>query len=282
MTQREREFYRALADHCEALAEPQADDEAWVDAWLANEAPGLDAAPAGPRRRWVAATVVVLAAAAAIVLWSIDPLRLRQSDEPSAYDQAEQSQADGADTHAAPVHDTTATNRVPPRGSASERISEPAPTDTSPPEPTADTDPPEPAADTEGPVTRTATPPTSSGPAAAELLARARGKRAAGDARGAIAAYGALLRQYPRSTEATAARVPLGQLYLERGKARAALQHFRKYLRSNGPLAEEAHWGELSALHRLGRTDALRSALGRFEQRYPRSVYLGRARELVQ
>lgn len=103
------------------------------------------------------------------------------------------------------------------------------------------------------------------------LLVRAREARAAGDARAAEAAYGALLERHPASSEAQAARVPLGELLLSAGAAEGALASFERYLQSGGPLAEEASFGRARALRALGDEAGEQAALGAFLQTYPDS-----------
>lgn len=115
-----------------------------------------------------------------------------------------------------------------------------------------------------------------------ELLSQARALSGRGDKRGAARTYRALIDAYPRSSEAQAARVSLGQLRLKTGRPKAALALFRRYLQGPGSLAEEARWGEIQALAALGRKSALAQAVEQFVRRYPRSVYRTRAEELVR
>jgi len=100
--------------------------------------------------------------------------------------------------------------------------------------------------------------------AATELLRETRRLRAARKWRAAAAAYRRLLRDHPRSAAAAAARVALGALYLDKlGKPGAALKLFDGYLarRRSGPLAQEAAYGRIRALRRLGRrAEELRAA----------------------
>ncbi|MEM6294865.1 MAG: tetratricopeptide repeat protein [Myxococcota bacterium] len=147
------------------------------------------------------------------------------------------------------------------------------------PEPTADTALDDaPAAGTGGPLPEAEAKRPSLD--AATLLERARTARGAGNVAKATRLYRALVRQHPRSSEAKAGRVTLGQLELGRGRAKAALRQFEAYLRAGGPLAEEAAWGKIQALDRLGRTEALEGAIEAFLTTHPRSVYRGRAKGL--
>lgn len=116
---------------------------------------------------------------------------------------------------------------------------------------------------------------------AAALLSRARKLRGEKQTRGADRAYTELIRRFPKTGEARAARVALGRIRLEAGRSKSALQLFDGYLRVGGSLAEEAAWGRIQALHRLGRTEALRTAVAGFERKFPRSVYRKRAQERI-
>ncbi len=113
-----------------------------------------------------------------------------------------------------------------------------------------------------------------------ELLSAARQHIAQRERGKALAVYGTLQRQHPRSTEAHAANVSIGKLELQRGKARAALRAYSRYLGKGGPLAAEAHWGKVQSLHRLGRTDKRDQAIEALRAKFPKSVYLRRAEQL--
>ena len=107
-----------------------------------------------------------------------------------------------------------------------------------------------------------------------DLLRRARTHRRTGDIDAAIGTYEQLIRQHPRSDAARTATVSVGQLNLERGRHKAALGAFRRYLRSGGgALGEDAAFGEIRALRALGRNTEADRATARFEQRYPTSHY---------
>lgn len=110
-------------------------------------------------------------------------------------------------------------------------------------------------------------------PDAATLLRRARTARAGGEMAEAAALYRRLLDVYPRSTSAGPALVALGQVELARGRARAALDAFDRYLERGGPLAEEAAYGRIEALRKLGRAKEEKAAIERFLAKYPGSSY---------
>ena len=104
------------------------------------------------------------------------------------------------------------------------------------------------------------------------LLAEARQHRTARDWARAARAYRALLRRHGRSAEAPAARVALGLLLLDQLKdPRGALALFDAYLAGTlkGPLAQEAAYGRIRALQRLGRRVEEISALRSFLHYYP-------------
>ena len=122
--------------------------------------------------------------------------------------------------------------------------------------------------------------PSAPQPSAGELLSEARQLRGSGKDGKALATYAKLQRLYPRSAEAQAADVSVGQLHLKRGNAKAALKAFDHYLQRSGPLAEEAHWGKIRALDKLGRTKARDAAIDRLRAKFPRSVYVTRAQAL--
>jgi hypothetical protein len=107
----------------------------------------------------------------------------------------------------------------------------------------------------------------------AELLTRARTARAAGHYLEAARLYRQLSQSYPRSDEARVALVSLGELSLsELSDPKAALHAFEGYLKQGGGLTQEARYGKIRALGRLGRTDDERAAIERFLLDYPKSV----------
>lgn len=115
-------------------------------------------------------------------------------------------------------------------------------------------------------------------PEAATLLQQARAARAGGEMAAAAALYRRLLEAYPRSSSAGPALVALGQVELARGRASAALDTFERYLARGGPLAEEAAYGRIEALRKLGRAADERAAIDRFLAKYPGSSYAAKLR----
>jgi tetratricopeptide (TPR) repeat protein len=106
-----------------------------------------------------------------------------------------------------------------------------------------------------------------------ELLSRARGHRAGGRYADAASTYRKLLASYPRSDQARAALVSLGELELTQlGNADAALASFDAYLRAGGALSQEARYGRIRALRKLARRSEEKAAIEAFLLDYPRSV----------
>src|SRR5437660_5834 len=79
-------------------------------------------------------------------------------------------------------------------------------------------------------------------------------------------------RRSPTSSEAHAARIAYGDLFLARGDAQAALDAYDVYLRRGGGLAEEASFGRVRALRALGRGAEERAATDAFLARWPASA----------
>ncbi len=105
------------------------------------------------------------------------------------------------------------------------------------------------------------------------LLQEARTKRAAGDTAGATIAYASFLEHYPKAPAAAPSMVTLAELYLSQGKPKLALKWFDRYAKRGGTLDEEARYGAIRALQKLGRrADALERAAD-FRTRYPSSGY---------
>lgn len=109
-------------------------------------------------------------------------------------------------------------------------------------------------------------------PTPGELLAAARVHKARGDVRAALAAYHTLQQLAPQSPEAHAALVPQGELLLARGHAHDARIAFERYLRSGGALAQEASYGRVRALRKLGEHPMAARAAEEFLRTYPRSA----------
>lgn len=115
---------------------------------------------------------------------------------------------------------------------------------------------------------------------AAELLSRARELRAGGRYKDANGVYQRLIREHASSAEARVALVSLGDLQLSQlGDAGAALRSFEAYLRVGGALRQEASYGRVKALRRLGRSSEARGAADAFVNAYPNSVQAGTLRK---
>jgi tetratricopeptide (TPR) repeat protein len=97
--------------------------------------------------------------------------------------------------------------------------------------------------------------------------------------------YERLVRQYPDSAEARAACVSLGLILLgPLHKAAAALRWFDRYLAlgRGGVLAQEALYGRIRALRKLGRIKGEKAALKRFLQKYPKALQVGHVKRRLQ
>jgi len=108
---------------------------------------------------------------------------------------------------------------------------------------------------------------------ASTLLGRARSQRRDGDPPAAMKTYAELIHRHPRSPAAQTARMSLAQLHLDRGAPDDALRLFRAYGKRGGALAEDAAYGEIRALRKLGRTTEAKRATEAFVRRYPDSPY---------
>lgn len=120
---------------------------------------------------------------------------------------------------------------------------------------------------------------------ARDLLQRAQKRRAARDWRGAAASYRLLLARFPTSSAARAVRVALGMLCLDHlGDAVGALRLFDAYLRATrrGALAQEAAYGRIRALRKLGRRRAERRAMRSFLKYYPGALQAPLVRRRVE
>lgn len=113
----------------------------------------------------------------------------------------------------------------------------------------------------------------------AALFSAANAARRAGRQDRAIALYLELQRTHPSSAEASLSHVSLGRLLVVRRELRGAVAQFSTYLRSGGPLEEEALLGKAQALAALGQREDARAAWRTLLERYPRSIYAAEARE---
>jgi hypothetical protein len=126
-------------------------------------------------------------------------------------------------------------------------------------------------------------PPLVPSESADALFAAANRARSRGDAALAVALYRQLLAEHAGAKEATAARLSLGMLQLQRGDAAAALQQFQEFRRASPKsMSAEALFGEAEAFRRLGRKSEERAALQELLQRYPHSAYAVAAAKRLQ
>ncbi|GEM_PF-4464235 len=120
---------------------------------------------------------------------------------------------------------------------------------------------------------------TSTRQGAPLLLERAQRLRAQGRLRGALESYRELVRKYPRSGEAHAASISLGELQLTDAPSEALLS-FEHYLSGGGgALAQEAEYGRIRALLRLGRKEHARAAARTFLKTHPDGIYAASLRK---
>ncbi|MFZ5896072.1 MAG: hypothetical protein ACOY0T_33760 [Myxococcota bacterium] len=114
---------------------------------------------------------------------------------------------------------------------------------------------------------------------AAALYAAANRARVQGDLDLAKRGYLALGARFPNSSEAEAARLTLGNLYLVSGQPELALAQFRAHQTASGTgFGAESAWGVAVALGQLGRREEERRALLDLLARFPGSVYESAAR----
>lgn len=115
---------------------------------------------------------------------------------------------------------------------------------------------------------------------AGELLRQARDAKTAGRGAQAIALYRRLQKDFPSSSEALVASVPLGRLLLDGASAKAALVEFDRYLggAAGGALVPEALYGRAQAEARLGDRAAERASWKLLLSGYPDSPYSALAR----
>jgi len=117
----------------------------------------------------------------------------------------------------------------------------------------------------------------------AELLfSRGNGDRRAGRMAEAASHYEQLLRGFPDSSEAQMARVSLGNLLLDQGRAARALALFDAHLARGSGLAEEALYGKARALRALGKLAQEREVWQTLAAKYPDSIFARSARERLE
>jgi outer membrane protein assembly factor BamD (BamD/ComL family) len=91
----------------------------------------------------------------------------------------------------------------------------------------------------------------------------------------AIGRYKRLVKAHPDNTESQIAHISLGNIYLEKvGDAHQARRWFAQYRRRfpNGPLGQEALYGEIQSLKTLGATGEEAALIERFLSRFPKAV----------
>ncbi len=262
----ELDFYASLAEHAMRDAPPSSNDDALIEAAIAA-VPPVPAANSVPRLGLVAAGVVLAAVA---LLWSTWPEEAQLRGVERSWSTEAQDVLDGMSKRL----EQAETPVVKPKPKLAPKLApeaEPALPTEAEPDVQFDAE----AAEAQPAQARRG----SSEPRAdaATLVAMARAARGEGRLADAERSYGELLRAFPQSAEAGVGRVALAQIKLGRGKAQAALRLFTVAAKGGGPLAEEAAWGKIQALHRLGRKDALRQAVDAFVRDYPTSVYRARA-----
>ena len=114
-------------------------------------------------------------------------------------------------------------------------------------------------------------------PSADQMLREAQRVLGTGNTDGAHALYLRLIKTHPGTAEARTSLVSVGRIELRRGKAKAALRHFDQYLAASaGPLREEARYGRIRALRRLGRHEQELRSIESFLSDHPGSVYAAR------
>jgi TolA-binding protein len=86
--------------------------------------------------------------------------------------------------------------------------------------------------------------------------------------------------QFPTTSEAIAAHVSLGLLYLQVGQPASALDEFRRYRKIGvGSMNPEALWAEGQSLRQLGREAEERATLEELLRAYPESAYSAAVRK---
>jgi TolA-binding protein len=109
---------------------------------------------------------------------------------------------------------------------------------------------------------------------APELFAAANRARSRGETALAMALYRQLQSEHPGSTEASASRLSLGMLHLQRAEPAAALVQLRRYRAATpGGMTAEALFGEADAYRQLGQRDEERRTLSELLASFPQSAY---------
>jgi tetratricopeptide (TPR) repeat protein len=115
------------------------------------------------------------------------------------------------------------------------------------------------------------------------LLSHAQDQLRDGKTRAAMRTYKRLVERFPRSREAKAALVSMGRIALQHGQAKQALQHFDAYLAASaGPLVEEARYGRIRALRKLGRSTQELRSIEAFLADHGNSIYAPRLKKRAE
>jgi len=115
----------------------------------------------------------------------------------------------------------------------------------------------------------------------AELFAAGNALRRRGQLEAAIASYQNLQKLFPRSREASLSLALLGRVYLGQHRNQEAFAAYGRYLAAvpGGELAEEAWYGQATALRRQGRAREERQIWENLLARNPATIYATLARE---
>jgi len=278
LVSQERAVYEELAA-AGRPQEPSASDRQRAAATLAAFRRSRSATRRSHRGVVIGLAAAAMAVAAAVLLWSswLAPRALETTvgnDSGFALehtDRADREEGQARARRAGRGSSPTSEAEAPPEPEA--------PSEIMPPPSEAPSEAVEPADPPSSRSTR-ARPPSASA-SASDLLGTARRQVAAGELDQALATYGSLRRQHRSSPEAHAANVSMGELELRRGRPKAAIEAFSRYLQGGGgALSEEAHWGKIRALDRLDRERERDAAIDDLRRTHPTSVYLGRASSL--
>lgn len=264
----------------------EADDNAILEGAFAHldaGTPSLQAEPKETRHGRAAVVVAITAAvglmaAAALLFFVLRPGILLESGETPTHSLAESVAEIANEAREATARDVEG------RRNPTRAVVPPKPPVV--PEPTITPDPePDPEGDTDGePEETTGDTPRVRRPSKAktadELLRRAQAQLADGKRKAALASYQQLVSRFSKSAEAKAALVSMGRIELRAGRAKQALKHFDTYLAAGSKtLREEARYGRIRALRKLGRKAQEKASIESFLADHPKSLYASRLRQ---